>query len=80
MEAFEYLLEGDLGVMRRSESEQGVAQQGQISQGLGFVGAGTVLAPKVVAPPVIAAFDPGPMATDEVMPLRGGALGGFLAR
>ncbi len=80
MEAFEYLLEGNLGVMRRSESEQGVAHKGQIGQGLGFVGAGTVLAPEVIAPPVIAAFYSGPMSADEVMPLRGGALGGLLAR
>lgn len=78
MEALEDLFEGNLGVMRRGQGEQGVAQEGQIGQGVDLVGARSVLAPKVIAPPVVAAFHPGPMAADELVPLRGGAFGGFL--
>jgi hypothetical protein len=70
---------GSLGEVLWEKCEQGVAQQSEISEGGGFAGPGGVFTPDGVATPVVADLDSAPVATDEFLPLRRGAVGWFLA-
>src|SRR5688572_3228371 len=66
--------------MLGQQGEQSVAQQCEVGQRGGVARARTVFAPNGIATPVVADFDATPMATHQLLPLRGRALLRFGAR
>jgi hypothetical protein len=76
VEARENFFEWEVREVDRDEGEQDVAQESEVGQSAWFAGARAVFAPETVAAPVVAYFHSGPMAANELLPLRwGGSLG-----
>jgi len=71
------LREGEVGEVIGQEGEEGAAHEGEIGEGVGVTRARAVLAPEGVAAPVVADFDAGPVALDELQPLRRSVRGGL---